>query len=410
MKNGCLLVLAVLVVSVVPAQQPDDAKAKVKSLIDLLDNGPDAKRVAAEWELLKLGPDILTLLPPADPKDRLTPIRATLEELLPRTFEAKQKSIPLASALQELKKGTGLELVDRRQSSKGGDVNLDLGKATYWQAVQALCNQTDSRLSLYQPDGKVALVDGPISKQQVQLHGPFMVAVKRIDTRLDFETGTRTGRLGLEIAWEPRFQPYLIEVGKLTFTASEPGATDASGPVFVTERNAREFDVAFAAPGRGVAALVNVAGHFVVTMPSKSLAFTFAKAEAGVKKVSDGVELTIKEVDSAKDWWTVELIVDVPAAGPRFDSFQTWLGGGAWLDRCSFRFERGAGENTESMRAEALYTQVLPTPSATQARVRFKVAPRKNAGKPEAWRLVCNVPGRLVEVRVPFSFERIDLP
>ena len=104
------------------------------------------------------------------------------------------------------------------------------------------------------------------------------------------------------------------------------------------------------------------------------------------------------------------MIVDVPAAGPRFDSFQTWLGGGAWLDRCSFRFERGAGENTESMRAETLYTQVLPTPSATQGAVALQGAPRKNAGKPEAWRLVCNVPGRLVEVRVPFSFERIDLP
>ena len=44
------------------------------------------------------------------------------------------------------------------------------------------------------------------------------------------------------------------------------------------------WTVAFHALAVGVAALVNVAGHFVVTMPSKSLAFTFAKAEAGVRE------------------------------------------------------------------------------------------------------------------------------
>ena len=100
-------------------------------------------------------------------------------------------------------------------------MDFDLGKVTYWQASQLLVGQTDSRLSLYQPDGKVALIDGPVSKEPVHLQGAFRVAVKRVAPRLDFESGLRTGRLGLEIAWS-RASPYLIEVGKIPSVRASP--------------------------------------------------------------------------------------------------------------------------------------------------------------------------------------------
>ena len=159
----------------------------------------------------------------------------------------------------------------------------------------------------------------------------------------------------------------------------------------MTEKNAKEFDVLFPAPLRSVPALANVSGHFVAIMPSKSLRFTFATPSQGANQISDGVELTITELKSEKDWWTVALTIEVPAAGPRFDSFQAWLGSGAWLDRCNLRLERGAGENTQTIRPEALYTQAFATSSPTRGvfASKSRLAKAQANWRPGVWRATC---------------------
>jgi len=406
-----------------PAPQPDDPKATVKSLLNQLENDPsDAQRVAAEWALLKLGPNILPLLPQPETassnlKERLAQIRATLEELRPRTWTVERAAMPLAQALLSLKKQTGLTLADRRQTRGDQAVTFDFRTATYWEAVQTLAAKTDSRLSLYQPDGQVALIDGPASKEPVDLRGLFRVAVKRLGVRLDFDSQTRTGVLGLEIAWEPRFSPYLIEVGKLSFHAGAPPKGPASvinvpggSPVRVTERNAKEFDVFFPGPPRAVTSIQGVTGQFLVTMPAKSLDFAFKTPKQGDRQARDGVQVAITEIVVEEEGWTVELTAQVPEAGPKFDSYLTWLGSKAWLDQSGCRFERGAGDNQEVLRPNPLYTQIRGSPSAARVAVRYQFMPGKNTRSFESWRLICHVPGRMVEVKVPLAFANIELP
>jgi hypothetical protein len=400
-----------------PASQTDEIKAKVKVLLAQLETGPtDAARSSAEWELIKLGPEILPILP-LNLKDRSAGIHATLEELRPRTWKIDDtRKMPLKDALDLLKKSTGLALADRRQGSKAGEVAVEAGTMSFWQGVETLAEQSNSRLSLYQPDGHVALIDGPISKEPVDLRGLFRIAVKRIGTRLDFDGQTHTGSLGLEIAWEPRFGPYLLEVGKLSFQydaangQANPITIPAASPVFVTEKTAREFDVFFPGPPRSVGALRNLTGQFVVTMPAKSLTFAFKTPKQGAKHLQDGVKLTVSEIGVEKERWTVVLNVEVPEAGPQLDSFQTWLGSRAWLSQSSCEFERGAGENKEVLRPKPLETYIVGRPASNRVAVRYRFAVDNNAGNVDSWRLLCRVPGRLVEVTAPFAFAKIELP
>src|SRR5438874_1125117 len=81
-----------------PAPQAGSIKDQVKSLVEQLESSTEAKRVAAEWELLKLGPDILPQLEkaPTKAKETLEGIRKTLEELRPRTASIKGAAMPLA--------------------------------------------------------------------------------------------------------------------------------------------------------------------------------------------------------------------------------------------------------------------------------------------------------------------------
>ncbi|HYV35388.1 MAG TPA: hypothetical protein VE988_06775 [Gemmataceae bacterium] len=418
------LYLSCLAATLVFAQPPtkqDDLKARVQKLTEQMYRDPDfTKRDAAEWELLKLGPDILPLLGVTNTTAaRTVAVHATLSELLPRKATLKFTDATLATILDSLKKQTGMTLVDRRQSKDSKAITTDLPNATYWQIADALAAKTNSRLHLYQADGKVALIDGPDPRLPVNLHGPFRIAHKRISSHLDLDGKTHTTKLGIEIAWEPRFSPYLIEIGGMSFIL---GAVDKKhafivrdvagrGPVVVTESNAKEFEVIFPSPPRAVAVISEVKGYFVVTMPSKSLEFIFKeKPVQGARHITDGVQVTVEEFAGGKDKWKVRLAVEVPAAGPSFASFQTWLGSKAWLDQCSCQLERTDAGAKEVLKSDpSKYTQV-GEPKGNKVAVSYQFSPPQSAGKIEDWRLVYRVPGRMVEVTVPFVFDRVELP
>ena len=388
-----------------------DLKAKVQGLVDQIEkSSTDATRSAAEWELIKLGPDALPFLPV---KDRLAGLRFTLGELRPRTWILKGGDMPLAAALDQLAKDTGLPLADRRQQKSQARVTFAAGETTYWQAVEALARQTQSRISLYQPDSQVALVDGPPTKQLVSLHGPFRVALKRISAIRDLEAGTHVCRVGLEIAWEPRFRPYMIEPAAATLTARKDlvAKVPSAGPVFVSEHNAREFEMLFTAPPRAVANVSELAGHFVVTAPVMQHQFTFKKPKVNDQQAGpDGIRVTLSGLVVEKTHWMVEWKIDLPAEEPRFESFQSWLHSKAWMDSTNCYFDKAAGDK---LRPDPLRTQVVhSSPSGVTVRFHFLAdnPDRLPLEDIAAWRLVLRTPGRSVEMTVPYQFKDVPLP
>ena len=182
------------------------------------------------------------------------------------------------------------------------------------------------------------------------------------------------------------------------------------GHIQVNGGIAKELDVMFAAPPRIVPELLRVTGHFVVTMPIKSLDFVFKSAKQDDEEFRDGVRLKLAKFAMAKDRWIVELSVEVPAAGSKFDSFQTWLGSRSWLDQSSCQFERGVGKSKTVLSPDPLRTDIVGSVTATRVVVRYQFTPPSDSGDSAAWRLSCRVPGRMVEATVPFALHGVALP
>src|SRR5262249_8064846 len=100
---------------------------------------------------------------------------------------------------------------DRRRQKDRKILNITARDVPFWQALDSLAAQSQTRVSLYQRDGVLALVDGPAEAPAGSYHGPFWVVCKRLTTVRDLESQAHYQLVTLEIAWEPGLRPFLLE-------------------------------------------------------------------------------------------------------------------------------------------------------------------------------------------------------
>jgi hypothetical protein len=408
-----------------PHKGGGELEAKVKKLVDQLNDKDFAKREAAKTELIKLGPDILPFLPQSDAKlspeqiNRLTAIRTTLREavaekvLTPRLVTLQRDNIPLSLALAELTKQTGTLLEDLR-TDKTADptVKLRLEKVTFWQAVDALAREADLRVVFDHKEGKVALADGPnrTPPGSLSYSGLFRIAVKRIQADQDLESD-KEGHfctVYLEVAWEPRFHPLFLESQPATFEIKDDKGNvlkaleQGGGRVPLSERIASQLQVRLEAPKRTALNLGQLKGSLNVLGPAKMVQFTFDKLaeKPAPSQVQDGVKLTLLEFDEGEkgeELWKVTLKVEYAEGGPEFESFEQWLiNNEAYLEKKDGKKRIKTG-NSET------------EPGARQAILRYFFSD-EGIGKPENWKLVYRTPGQILKVPVNFEFKELPLP
>jgi hypothetical protein len=330
----------------------------------------------------------------------------TPKDLAPRTF-THQGDTTLSKALAELARQTGNTVEDRRHDGTDPSFKLDVKSATFWQALEAIARAADVRISLYQRDGKVAVVSGPYREVPVSFHGLFRISVRRVTAFRDLETGAQAYVASLVIAWEPRFHAFLVETNpeqlvveddkghRLTLPDEGKGQASAAG------KNALEVDVRLPAPPRAAKALTLFKGSLSVTGPSKMLTFLFDKLAKGEKKTQEGITVALSDLTTEEDRWTVRVGLDYPAGGPEFESFQSWLvynqihlekkGGTTFPANGGF-----ATVSQESNRAEVDYN--------------FVEDGKRKLGKAGDWKVVYRTPGRIIQVAVPFEFKDVPLP
>src|SRR5262249_46591618 len=110
----------------------------------------------------------------ADEQGRNKPVNAELpQELTPKLFTLQQKDVPLSKALAELAKQTGNQIEDRRQVKDEMPIKLELKNASFWQSLDVIAKAADAGISLYEKDGKIALVDGPYKLMPISYSGLF---------------------------------------------------------------------------------------------------------------------------------------------------------------------------------------------------------------------------------------------
>jgi hypothetical protein len=328
-------------------------------------------------------------------------------DLAPRTF-TYQGDLSLEQALAELAKQTGNTVVDRRREAKNNPkLKLDLRKATFWQALEEIAKAADLRISLYQRDGRIALVDGPFRAVPVSFSGLFRTSVKRVIGVQDLENDAHFYLAQLEVAWEPRFQPFLIETHPDALVVEDsqghslksPDAGKGQAPV--SGRTAMEIEVRLPAVPRSAAKLALLKGRLAMIGPSKMLTFTIDKLAKAEKQKQEGITLTVGELTMDEERWTVGVFLDYPENGPKFESFQSWL------VYNSIQLEREGGK---SFPANGGYEVVSQEGNQAVVRYHFVEEGGRKLGKPSDWKLVYHTPGKIVEVPVAFAFKDVRLP
>jgi hypothetical protein len=344
------------------------------------------------------------------------------EELTPKLFTLQDNEVPLSRALSELARQTGNQVEDRRQAREEVKVKLDLKGVTFWPALEAIARAADVKISFSEQDGKLALSEGPYQLLPVSYQGLFRVAVRRIDAINDLESSTHQCLLYLQVAWEPRFRPLLLETQPDDLTVEDDKGhllelpEGGKGMAPVGQRAAAEVRLRVTAPHRSAARLGVLKGTLSAMAPSKTLTFTLDKLtaipkEGPVRKeTQDGVTLQLRELRTeggeGDAIWTVGILLEYPGEGPRFESFQSWLvNNEIYLEKekdgLKQRFPPNLGYETDDS-----------TENKALLRYRFGDEPEKRLtlGKPADWKLVYRTPGKIAQVPIAFEFKDVPLP
>jgi hypothetical protein len=337
---------------------------------------------------------------PADPvKDK---------DIAPTQVTITGDAVELKDALARLKKQTGITVLDLRRQKSNPPLKLDLRAVPFWQALDTIAAGAKASVSLYQREGRIALVEGTGKRLPVSYSGVFRTVVKRVAVARDLETDTSVCTLTLEVAWEPRFQPFYLDQGgwsvaapdgkgKQTTTRREgTGATPVAGRSFL------EFELRFPAPPRSVGRIVLLRGKLALITPSKMLTFTFAKlAKRSLEK--EGVTVRVRKVATEDDPWEVEVGLDSRLPGPRFESYQSWLVNNAiYLEnkRTKRKYRPRPGDY-----------QIKGQPTYPRARIVYYFRNKKGVlGNPRNLKLVYRTPGRIVTLPVRYEFKDLPLP
>jgi hypothetical protein len=412
-----------------PKDRPADLKTKVNKLIKRLDDNDSKKRTDAETELIKLGVDILPLLPEkeeglsAEQKRRLATVRTTLrgaeaqKNIQPRLCTIQDQAIPLSKALEELSKQTEIKVVDGRQN--GGDdlkLKLALNKATFWEALDAIAREADLQVNLYSKDGIPALTDGPHRDVPTSYSGIFRLSVKRLTVDRIPEAGDQGHFLTIlfELAWEPRFRPLFLESKSDSFEIQDSQGValkiqeQNSGRTPLAARMVASLPIRTEAPKRSANKLSLFKGSISVLGPGKMLLFSFdklaplPKGQAGPSKTQDDVTVQLRQFDVEGEKndqrWTVGLSLEYPADSPDFESFEQWL------------------VNNEAHMERLNKPKEVMTHSGYESDVREKKAylryyfTEDNMGDPKDWKLVYQTPGQILRLPVNFEFKDLELP
>jgi hypothetical protein len=336
--------------------------------------------------------------------------------LTPRTVAFSKSMLSVPEALAELTKGTGNRVGDQRREKTRPALTLPAEPTNFWPALDAIGKTSGIGFSTNLADGGVALVDAPYRPVPLAYGGIFRIALRRLAVVRDEETATRQCQLALDVAWEPRFQPFYLDLKELKVTFAPDAKMKVAedrilgrGPAHVAGRGAIELELLTAAPDRTSPRIDALQGTLWAVGPSAMLTFSFDKLAllkpgqkpAPVVQTQDGVTVKIASIRRNGDALLVKVQIENPKGSPGFESHQSWLDNNrivfAHKDRKRTLTSTASRDDVRGPRADVEYefaesaSQLLP---ATL----------------DGWILHYETPGAIVELTAPFAFKGIALP
>jgi hypothetical protein len=430
MFNSVLLVAALAMGQAeAPKAKPaeGDFATKVKALVRQLDGDEQAKREAAEKELVALGADVLPLLPaitartPAEMKTRLGRVRTALMKV---AIEATTKTVlvslsgemPVSQAFAELTKQSGNELVDyrERQNQEVRDpmIKVELKDVPFWQALDTVLDAAN--LSLYNFDeeqGALAYVargeDAVPRIGHAAYSGLFRLEPTRIEAVRDLRNPTnRSLKLTLDAAWEPRVRPIVLEQ-----PLDEVSATDETGNAIIIDgsegklevpvevnNSAVELEIPLQSPERSVKQIASIKGKLTAVVLGKTESFEFADIDKqrAAELERGGATVVVDSCRKNGDIYEVNMRVAFDKVSNALESHRGWI----YNNECFLTDPKGNRIDNSGVEATLL--------ADNEVGLSYKFD-LENA-TPVGHKFVYRTAAAIIRVPVEFELKGIDLP
>ncbi len=331
-------------------EQPELAK-HVAKLVRQLDDDQWGRRQNAEKTLLKMGPNILEVLPhdaglaSPEAKQRLARVRNQLQvEFASRAVEASRVTLrgtmTLAAALESLQEQTGNVIVGYDDVADQ-NITVDVQQVAFWKAFDQVLDQAKMTLYPYAGEGAKLRVmqrdDGLGDRaKQAYYEGVFRIQPTYVSAARDLLHPAIKGlRVRLSVAWEPRTKPIAI-----TLPLDEISVRDNRGrPIPVDGEGGRlnaavesdvpmvDMEVPLTLPDRNARSIASLQGTFEVMIPGQIETFTLAGLEkqAEQKEHRAGVTVTLRDVRKNEDVQEVRVHIQFDEASNALESHRGWI-------------------------------------------------------------------------------------
>jgi hypothetical protein len=280
-------------------------------------------------------------------------------------------------------------------------------RVPFWNALEAVADQTKSRLVLRDGGRTVVLAPRPGPREVSAVSGAFRIVPRVVTGRLLLDQGTAFHEIDLDVHWEPRVRVYRIDSTPRVTKAEDDRGTaltaEAAGSRHYPTGSLTDQRVRVTGLTRESKQIATLAGEFRATAAEKLLAVPFKNltAKYPIVQKEDGVSVVLRSFEKVGGLWEAHLELTYPEGHPAFESFeeQKWLRDTRLrlIDPKAAVFEPDNDDvNAAGPRVSAVY--------------RFKLLAAADPLQQKGWSLVCDTPAPLSEVKVPFVLKNIPLP
>ncbi|MCA9122032.1 MAG: hypothetical protein H6822_12160 [Planctomycetaceae bacterium] len=395
-------------------------KAEVNRLVLQLDSNQRSEREAAEEALIKLGPEVLNLLPlitprtPAEVKERLGRVRKTLETATAESIAQPshvtlEGEMSLGSALQAMYEQTGNQVTGYQR--RGGDVKVAFNKTPYWRALDEVLDQ--AKLNINEFGGEASAIvlttrpDGESPRVNAGVYsGVFRLEALRVESRRDLRNPAVNGmRLSVSVAWEPRVMPIalrqqLSEITVLDDRGEELSITGSQGALNASAElgmSAVEFGIPLELASRESKRIGSLKGRFTALVPGRVESFEFANVATArdVEQERAGVVVTFERLRKNVDLYEARMALRFDDAANALESHRGWVyRNEAYLtDKNGRRLDNVGLQATRQGTSEVGIAYLFDLPDG-----------------PEGCTFVYKTPALILQLPVEYELKDIELP
>lgn len=411
------------------AKPTEGLEEKVKVLVKQLDSTEQAKREEAEKALVELGPEVVPLLPsvgpktPAEVKNRLARIRSALSSVSVQ-FNAKPSLVTLngvmnvPEAFEAISAQTGNKLIDRDRRFASSElpsptIKVTLDKVPFWEALDTVLDHAEMTVTPY-VDDETGLAysargeDGVPRIGKGYYSGVFRLEPVRVVSSRDLRnTNARNLKITLDVAWEPRMRPVVLQL-----PLAELSAKDEKGELMVIDgsegnleipvegkNSGVEIELPLGLPSRDIKQVGKLKGKFTAVVLGRIESFEFTDLEKakGVDQERGGVIVTLDRCRRNDELFDAEVRVKFGEASKALESHRGWI----YNNECYLLDPKGNMIENAGLEANLL------DDSEVGLSYKFDLGDVKSLA---GYRFVYKTPADILNVPVDFELQGIDLP